>query len=288
MSEESISTDKQWPDAAPSTTAPETMVIEKQVAVNPLLDRVHLPGSTFQIPSRGIFYTNGELDANVNMGELHVHPMSAYDEILMKTPDSLYSGDAIEKVFMRCIPQIKKPMELLQKDVDFLLLCLRHVTYGEEMDINYKHDCEDAKEQTYVLSISELIQKTKRIDPTKVGSIFTKKISNGQVIEFHPVKIKDVVKLYQDIEPGIDTAEDELDMSVFVIKSVIKSVDGVEDDKMIDEWIRAIPAGWFNELSETIAKTSDFGSDNIFVAKCKDCGEEIRLEVPVNPVSFFI
>ena len=56
---------------------------------NPLLARVEMPGSTFQLPSRGLFYNNDELRGDVEMGEVHISPMSAYDEILMKSPDHL-------------------------------------------------------------------------------------------------------------------------------------------------------------------------------------------------------
>jgi len=94
---------------------------QEYAEINPLLTRVEMPGSTFQLPSRGLFYDNGELRDDVEMGEVHVHPMSAFDEILMKTPDALFSGEAVHKVFLRCIPQVLQPVELLAKDVDFLL-----------------------------------------------------------------------------------------------------------------------------------------------------------------------
>ena len=59
---------------------------ETQIPENPLLARVKLPGETFALPSGGIFYESGELDDSVNHGELHIYPMAAYDEVLIKTP----------------------------------------------------------------------------------------------------------------------------------------------------------------------------------------------------------
>ena len=114
-------------------------------------------GSTFQLPSRGLFYKKGELRDDVEMGEVHVHPMSAYDEILMKSPDQLYSGESVDKVFRRCIPQILNPSELISKDVDFLLVCLRQVTYGNDMEVTYTHSCEDAKSNSYIIPLSDFI-----------------------------------------------------------------------------------------------------------------------------------
>lgn len=255
---------------------------------NPLLARVEMPGSTFQIPSRGLFYENGELREDVEMGEVHVSPMSAYDEILLKSPDQLFSGDAVEKVFQRCIKQVQKPKELLAKDVDFLLVCLRLVTYGNEMDITYQHDCKDSEVHKYVINLSDFITSTKRIDPTTVGKLYSITLDNGQILKLHPSKFKDVIKMYQDTESAAMTPEAELEMTVFIIQSVIHSVDGIEDPEQIKEWIKAIPAGWLTELTEFIETASDFGPDFTLRTKCKDCGKDIEIHTPVNPISFFM
>jgi len=261
---------------------------ESAVAVNPLLARVEMPGSTFQMPSRGLFYNNDELRGDVEVGEVHVHPMSAYDEILLKTPDALFTGEAINKVFLRCIPQILKPMELLAKDVDYLLVCLRQVTFGAETEIKYTHDCKDAKSNSYMIDMSIFISNAKKIDPTTVGSIYSTTMDNGQKIKLRPARLKDVISMYQNMDTGDNTPEEELKMTVFVIKSVIDAVDGITDDSMIEEWIKKIPAGWVKKLTNAIEKTSDFGPSFIFDTKCKDCNEGIQIESPVNPISFFI
>jgi hypothetical protein len=259
-----------------------------KTVINPLLSRVELPGSTFTLPSRGIFYEDGELRDDVKDGEVHVHPMGAYDEILMKTPDALFSGEAVHKVFLRCIPQVLKPTELLAKDVDFLLVCLRQVTYGDDMDIRYMHNCEGAKNHPYKIKISNFLTNSKKIDPTTVGNIYTAGLPNGQTVKLHPTRFKDVIKMYQDSNPEGLPPEEELEMTVFVIKSIIHSVDGIEDDKMIDEWIRKIPASWISKLSDIINEASDFGPNFTFKTKCQDCGKEIEIQSPINPISFFM
>lgn len=256
---------------------------------NPLLARVGTPGSTFQLPSRGVFYKNGELREDVQLGEVHVHPFSAYDEILMKTPDSLFSGEAIHKVFLRCIPQILKPGELLAKDVDFLLVCLRQVTFGETMEISYGHTCENAITHNYSINLSEFINNAKKIDPTTIGDTYSTTLPNNQIVKLHPTKFKDVIKMYQDAKTDdTSTPEEELEMMVFVIKSIIESVDEITDSNLIDEWIRKIPSGWLSDLSKVIEAASDFGPSFMIETKCKDCGETIHIETPVNPISFFM
>lgn len=256
--------------------------------INPLLARVEMPGSTFQLPSRGLFYTNNELVDGVEMGEIHVNPMSAYDEILMKSPDQLYSGEAIEKVFSRCIKQVHQPKNLLAKDVDFLLVCLRQVTYGEEMRVVYTHTCEDAKSNEYVINLSDFINSTVRLDPTKIGNNYSVTLENGQVVELRPPKFIDVLKMFQDTEGVNISPEKEFEMSLFVIQSVIKSVDGITDHDQIKEWISSISAGWIRTITDTIEKAGDFGADYTLKTKCKDCGKDVEIQSPINPISFFM
>ncbi len=256
--------------------------------VNPLLARVEMPGSTFQLPSRGLFYFNGELSDDVQMGEVHVSPMSAFDEILMKSPDQLYSGESVEKVFRRCIKQVLNPTKLLAKDVDFLLVCLRQVTYGEEMKVVYEHTCDDAKRNEYIINLSDFLGSTVRLDPTTIGKNYTVTMENGQIVELHPPKFIDVLKMFQDTENINITPENELELSLFVIQSVIKSVDEITNQPQIREWISSISAGWIRSITDTIEAASDFGADYTLHTKCQDCGEDIEIHTPINPISFFM
>lgn len=116
---------------------------------NPLLKKIQLPGKRFRLPSRGLFYTDGEIAETVKDGELEIFSMTTIDEVTLRSPEFLFSGEAIERVFKRCIPDVKKPLKLLSKDVDFLLACLRIVSYGSVYNINTRcPECE-ALQQTH-------------------------------------------------------------------------------------------------------------------------------------------
>lgn len=123
---------------------PEMETIEERKE-NPLLKKIQFPGRKFRLPSKGVFYNDGELDPSVIDGEVEVFPMTAIDEINLKSPELLFEGTAIDRVFKRCIPEVKKPLKLLTSDVDYLLACLRIVSYGKEMHI--KHQCAKCKEE---------------------------------------------------------------------------------------------------------------------------------------------
>jgi hypothetical protein len=267
------------------STGHETNI--QQPIINPLLDKIRIPGQTYQIPSQGLFYTNNELSPDVVQGEVHVYPMTTIDEIVIRTPDMLFSGDAIEQVFKRCIPQILHPKELFAKDVDFLMVCLRQVSYGEEFEITHTHNCEDAKSHDYMILMNQFIKNTKQLDPVAIQKTFTVTLDNGQVVKIHPIKYVDVVKIMQVFEEDI-TPQQQQDRMVTTLLSIIDTVDDVTDKKFIEEWLISIPVTWAKQLSSAIDATSDWGPNFTTKIKCSDCDVMMEVAVPMNPVSFFI
>lgn len=269
------------------------MTDEKQISTpkpeNPLLGRARMPGGTFMLPSQGLFYKNDELSPDVKDGEVHIHPMTTLDEIILKTPDKLFSGDGIVEVFKRCIPQINDPMQLLAKDVDFLMVCLRKVTYGDDMEVTYTHDCESAEEHNYVISITAFIQNSKKIDPTTAGELFSLELDNGQLLKLRPSNLKNVLGIYQSAVGDDDENAQAISKTIFdTLVSMIESVDGVTDSDMISEWVRTISAGWVHQIGETIEKISDWGPTFDATIECKDCKKDMTINTPINPLAFFI
>lgn len=258
---------------------------------NPLLDKLRIPGATYRLPSQGIFYTNGELDPSVKNGEVEVYPMTAMDEIIISTPDKLLSGKAITEVFSRCIPQILKPSQLLSKDVDYLMCCLRLVTFGDTITVNYHHSCEGAKSHEYTVNILPIVRAAKQIDPTTVSSSFTLTMPNGQVVILNPLRYDAVIKLYELTAMMKDedqlTDQEAKELVVGSLTNIIQSVDGTTDKKMIEEWVMGIPLGWKKQIQRSAQTTNEWGVDLKETKQCQDCGQDIVLEVAANPVSFF-
>lgn len=260
---------------------------------NPLLEKIRIPGETFTLPSLGMFYDDQVIDPTIiKNGEVHVYPMTALDEIIMRTPDKLFSGKAIEEVFERCIPGVRQPMKLFAKDVDFLLICLRKVTYGNEFSIEYKHNCENAKKHTYQISIDSFLKQSVRIDPTTVGQLYSVTLPNNQRVNLRPSTFSDIVLIMQELQvPNADSDVDEVKLfqqQVDATLSVIKDVDGVTEPAFIREWITSISAGWVKLISNAIEKTTNWGPGYVASVKCKDCEAPMEIYVPLNPVSLFM
>lgn len=260
-------------------------------AHNPLLDRLRIPGETYRLPSQGLFYQNGELDDSVKNGEVEVNPMTAIDEIILSTPDKLLSGKAIIEIFSNCIPQIKNPSALLAKDVDFLLVCLRMVSFGQFMEVSYQHDCVNAREHTYNVDLQKMIRAAKSIDPTTINDSYRTTLPNGQVVMLKPLTYGNVIELYATaaMTKTDDISADEAEMLVInTLASVIQRVDAVEDPLMIREWVAKLPLGWKRMLEQAAQNITQWGVDFTTTQKCKDCGAPMTIQVSANPVSFFI
>lgn len=254
--------------------------------MNPLMAKLKLPGRTFQLPSRGALYKNGELSSTE--GEVHVHALSALAEINLKNPDLLFNGKAIESVFAECIPEIKKASQLYGRDIDAIMYFLRLVTYGPEFPITVKHTCENAKEHSYLVNLEKKIQEMVYLDPTVAEERFTATMPNGQVVKVHPIRFEHMIKLFQ-MNAGKQefTSEDQKKNLVFNLTNVILEVDGITDRKNIEEWVSAVSTPFHNRITEAIERTNEWGPSSTSRMKCKDCGEEMDVELPLNPISFF-
>lgn len=256
------------------------------MADNPLLARIRIPGETFRLPSGGLFYEPGVLSEKVIDGEIYVSPMTAIDEIALKTPDLLFSGQAIPQVFGRCIPDVLKAGKMLAKDVDFLLIALRKVSFGPQMELTYTHTCEKAKEHSYIVNVDEFLKKSKRIDPNTVSKNFHLTLSNGQIVHVEPISFESYVALMQASEADVEPAK-LAQRLVFSVSQIIKSVDSVTDNAHIQEWLAHIPPMLMKQVTDSIEKTTEWGPDFMTTMKCKDCGLEAQVQAPLNPLAFF-
>ena len=258
---------------------------------NPLLDKLTTPGETFRLPSQGLFYTNGELTEDVMRGEVVVYPMTTLDEIVLNTPDMLLSGSAVTTVISRRVPQILRPELLLSTDVDFLMLCLRMVTFGRTLSMTFQHTCQGAENHEYDVDLSTLIARAKEIDPTSLDAKFKVVMPNGQVVLLRPLIYKQILALYQMAAKSGDTSSWSLsETETFVVDAlsgVIRSVDGITDPSQIRVWLEQIPLGWKRDIETAAQQTSSWGAELELKTKCVDCGADISIPISVNPVSFF-
>ena len=69
--------------------------------------------------------------------------------------------------------------------------------------------------------------------------------------------------------------------------SVIESVDGIADEKMIEEWLRFLKKSMIDEILDYSAQINQWGFNLTVKLKCKDCGEEYDHNLDLDPINFF-
>ena len=196
---------------------------------NPLLTKIRVPGKRVRLPSMGILYQNGELAENVTNGEIEIFPLSTYDEIMLNSPDSMLSGDAIIDVFSRCVPDILKPLECFVLDLDYVMTVIHNISTADHYNVGYTHSCEDANDHEYKVACEPIISRSVFLDPTSIDSKFNIDTSWGQKVQLEPVRLKYRMKINKTINDSESTmVEYRLNMLSTLINN-IKTVDDISD-----------------------------------------------------------
>lgn len=265
----------------------EVPVVETLERTNPLIEKLKkkMPGETHRLPSRGLFYRNGELDPEVEEGEVVVYPMTTVDELLMRSPDMLYQGTAITEVIGRCCPQILKPGQLIASDVDFLLTALRKVSYGPYLPIKHKCSHCEEPEKEYNLSIEHFITTSKAITQEQFDAM-------NVIVEDYNVKLKpcvfdEMIKILQRSGEDFDTPEKISDWIDNSLLAIIRSVDGIKDRELIMEWLKRMPRHIKEELSQAVENINQWGVEFSYDVTCEGCKNVADVKYTLNPTGFF-
>jgi hypothetical protein len=241
------------------------------------------PGTTYRLPSKGVPYKNGELADEVKDGEIVVYPMSILDEIYLKSPDMLFQGTAVEKVIARCCPQVLKPLEMLSKDIDYILTCMRQVSYGNLLTVPYKCDCEKSKEIQLEVPMSNFISRTKEFN-NSVNQTFE---IEGFLIKIQNVKFKDMIAINQENLMSGDNEEEMYESFINNITASIESIDEQTDRDIIKEFLRSQNRSFQMDIIKHVQELNNWGVQFDYKFKCKWCGQEKSTYISLNPVSFF-
>ena len=264
--------------------AAEVQAVER---VNPLLEKLKkkIPGESFRLPSRGLFYTNGELDPEVEEGEVVIYPMTTVDELVMRSPDMLFQGTAITQVIGRCVPQVLKPERLIASDVDFILTALRRVSYGPLLPIAHKCPKCEAPEKEFNLSIDHFIRSSKEITREQYDAMSV--VVDDYTVRLKPCVFEEMIKILQRSNDDMSSAEKISEWIDASLLAIIRSVDGIKDRELISEWLHKLPRQMKDDLSAEVENINQWGVEFSYEVPCETCGFKNNIKSSLNPTSFF-
>jgi ribosomal protein L32 len=269
---------------------------------NPLQKYFRQPKLFVSLPSKGLYYPENTLSGDYN--NVPIMAMTGMDEIIMKTPDALFNGEATVKIIESCCPYIKDARSVPSLDIDTLLIAIRMATYGETITVG--HTCKNCgTENEYEVQLPTLLEHYQN---KKFHNIL--EIDELQFV-FKPLSYADMTatnienfklqKMLGQI-PGLPVEERqqhldsiyeklaEIQVQVFLlsIESIKTPETLVTEKEFIREFLANADKRIYKAIKEKLESNRDEWNVPKLAVKCNNCGTDDSVEVRLDQSNFFV
>ena len=280
---------------------------------NPLASFMRQPKIYIRLPSNGEYWPAGSI-VPTETGEYPVYSMTAKDELMLKVPDAVMSGQAVVDVIQHCIPNIKNAWQMPSIDLDVALIAIRLATYGEKMTtpITVGEDIEmeytvDLRNVMDSLSTSvtwdPVVQITDNLT-VFVRPMTYKQISESALKTFETQKIMQVVnndKLDEADKTRLfkESFAKLTDITLGIVQAIIIRIDSSEgskdNQKFINEFIENVDKDIFNKIQEHLDRLREINTIKPVTVTITDemrekgfTGDTIDVPMVFDPATFFV
>lgn len=255
------------------------------------------------LPSKGLYYEPGALIGDYN--NVPVFAMSGMDEIIMKTPDALFTGEATAKVIESCCPYIKNAKTMPSIDIDALLIAIRIATFGDIMSVS--HRCPQCEaENDYEIELSKLLDyfnSLKFVNTITVSSALTIRIRPLQYEEMSYFSIENFKlqkTLFQTADLSDDNRQQQIDkiykdLSELQLQLFLTAVESVQIDNTvvteklhIEEWLRNTERDTYKLIKTKLEENKEVWSIPSQPVMCSSCNAENSITVALDQANFFV
>lgn len=272
---------------------------------NPLSKHFRQPAIYIKLPSNGRFWEEGSLDLPVT-GEIPVFPMTARDEITIRTPDALMNGQGVVDVIQSCCPNIKDAWRMPSIDTDVVLLNIRIASYGGEMD--FDSSCPACNEDNrFGVALSNLVDQIAMPDYDTPIEFNGLKIVLRPQPYFEVNRVNQITFTEQQIlrtvnDDSISNDEKKaksdsylkklVDLNIEICASSTRSItteDGVvvTDPAFISEYFNMTDYKVMKEIQKRLELINQSASIKPVSAKCTKCEHEYNVPLSFDYASFF-
>ena len=269
---------------------------------NPLQKYYRQPKIFISLPSKGLYYKPGTLLGDYN--NVPIYAMTGMDEIILKTPDALFSGTATAKVIESCCPYISDAKEIPAIDVDTLIVAIRIATYGETLGVD--KTCKNCgAENSFEIPLQPIMD---RMNANKFHN--TVQINDEITIKLNPLtyfqmshysienyKLQKTLNQIDDLPEDqtqeqinsifSDLAELQLDLFTTMIESISVPDGTVTDKALISEFLQNSDKITFEKIKELIETNRSNWSIPDQTLSCSSCNTQESFPIVLDQSSFF-
>lgn len=264
------------------------------------------PKLYIDLPSNGRYYPDGVLVDDMATN-LPVFGMTANDEIMIKTPDALFAGEATVQVIKNCIPNITNPWKMPTIDIDHCLIAIRMATYGNNMPMSTK--CPKCGTENQVdLNLNVLIEQAS-------SKIFQSEVQiNDLTFLLNPLdyetqtslqkrlyetqrQISSIPKEWSDEEKQTQVTKLLKASTVLQVETIMSFVEKITDgdneetsQEEIQNFLTQGDAIYFNKLKEIVEKIRKDWDKKVIENVCtnEECMEVFNFSVTLDYANFFV
>jgi hypothetical protein len=270
---------------------------------NPLQRYYRQPKIYISLPSKGLYYDEGAFHGDYN--NVPIFGMNGMDEIMYKTPDALFTGEATTKVIESCCPFIKDASRMPTLDVDSIVTAIRIATFGEMLTVN--HSCPNcANEDSFEIDLKVFLDYFSSLtfdNKIQVGDLLVtlKPLSYQELTEVNieNFKLQKMLRQVQDIA----SEEDQQKQVDLVYKNLadiqtqlfIKSIESVQIPEgvvdqvdFISDWVKNSDRILYEKIKEKLESNKAKWQTPPQPVKCSACGTEDTVTVNLDQSNFFV
>ena len=275
-------------------------------APSPLNRYFRQPAIYLKLPSQGRWWSENALNLPAN-GEIGVMPMTARDEITLRTPDALLNGQGVVEVVQSCCPSIRDAWKMPSVDLDAVLISIRIATYGNKMPFDSR--CPHCQEDnTHDLDLGQQLANLHCPDFGQILDFETLKIrlrpqqyfeaNKNNIVNFEEQKILQALE-NTDLDPDIRAAQVHQSMNNIIeagIRSCAASTEYIEtpegervrNSEHITEFYKNASNSVIKTIQDRLAELVETSKLPRLHLQCGSCKAEYDTEMTFDYSNFFV